>query len=57
MITKLRFIGKDGSMGLVKNRVYLVDLSIGRRYIWVKWTGNACPYSNFKKLLENWEEV
>ena len=59
----LRYIGEDGSMGLRKGAVYkcgIMDQKIdGKVYICVYWTRGAdyCPYSSFKKMFENWEEI
>lgn len=52
----LRFIGRDGSMGLRKGKVYQVSIRTFNGFIWVYWGDQACPYSSFKKLLENWKE-
>lgn len=67
---KARFIGEDGSMGLKHGNVYEIVLyDIGGQPI-VSWTytkmskfgmplyyKKSCPYSDFKKLAENWETV
>lgn len=59
---KARFIGEDGSMGLKHGNVYeivLFDYN-GQPVVSWKYTKNykeSCPYSDFKKLAENWETV
>ena len=54
---KLRFIGKDKSMGLRKGNIYNVCLSSESNYIWVKWNNSICPYASPKSFSMNWEEV
>lgn len=56
---KARFIGADGSMGLVYGRVYNIQIWFDRDCIYVGWGKRFCPYSNLQKLQENWimEEV
>ena len=51
----MRFIGENGSMGLLTDSLYRVELKIKHNMIWVKWGDKACPYSNFEKFFENWE--
>lgn len=66
------FIGKDDSMGLVKNRVYCLALtgfddgSLTAQMIKApyKWYRNIttehiwrCPYSSHKAFKANWEKV
>lgn len=54
----LKFIGADGSMGLTKNRVYLVETYSSHGCIWVEWgPGYRCPYSSPKALAANWEAL
>ena len=54
----LKYIGKNGSMGLVNKRVYKVNIFSEDPYIWVQWEPRkACPYVTLKSLLENWIEV
>lgn len=43
-------------MGLRKGKVYQVSIRTFNGFIWVYWGDQACPYSSFKKLLENWKE-
>ena len=54
---KLRFIGKDKSMGLRKGNIYNVHLSSESNYIWVQWNNGICPYTSPKSFSMNWEEV
>lgn len=53
----LRFIGKDGSMGLKKDYRYFVKIYTHRGYIVVNWDRGLCPYSSLETLCENWESV
>ena len=57
---KLKFIGKDGSMGLMHGAVYECEISTHGSFVYVDWRGDwtkgYCPYSSLAKLLENWEE-
>ena len=60
---KLKFTGKDGSMGFKRGKTY--DCEIGSklkgRWVWVRTSIDGkivcCPYSSFKALFENWMEV
>jgi hypothetical protein len=58
----LRFIGKDGSMGLKHGKKYNVTIgtSLDNRYITVTWTGEfglaRCPYSSPQSFAANWEK-
>ena len=64
---KLRFIGKDGSMGLANGKVYTCDIKSIGDIVYVDWYSTFmdemfldqgfCPYSSLAKALENWEEV
>ena len=54
---RLRFIGKDKSMGLRKGNIYNVRLSSKSNYIWVQWNEGICPYTSPKNFSMNWEEV
>lgn len=49
-----RFIGADGSMGLVHGRVYNIQIWSDRDCIYVGWGKRFFPYSNLQKLQENW---
>lgn len=57
----LRFIGKDGSMGLRHGVRYRTSIKSEGIYIIVTWTnryGNkrSCPYSSPQSFAENWEK-
>lgn len=59
---KLKFIGKDWSMGLRHGEVYECEVLSQAPYVWVFWyldrpDTRKCPYSSLKTLLQNWEEV
>lgn len=52
---KLKFIGKDGSMGLKHGTVYKVYIYTKCGKIIVSWDPNhSCPYSSPQALAENW---
>ena len=61
----LKFIGNNGSMGLIHNKIYNVDIKTENNFIWViiygfKNHGKVsevwrCPYSSPKTFSENWE--
>lgn len=58
----LRFIGKDGSMGLTHGTVYHCTIKTMGGYIWVRWNDKdikdpSFPYKSFKEFLSEWEEV
>lgn len=55
---KARFVGEDGSMGLVHGRVYSIMITTSNDdYISVCWGLRACHYTNLKTLHENWRAV
>ena len=54
---QMRFIGKDGSMGLEHGSVHWVRIYNNSRYIFVVWENNGCPYSSLRTLTQNWENV
>lgn len=58
-IIKLRFIGKDDSMGLKHGEVYNCTLHVSNGYTWVSWkdfiTYRTCPYSSIGRFLHNWQ--
>lgn len=62
-LIKARFIGEDGSMGLKRGRVYLIQLYTLNGHICVSWTTSSgrqnkvCPYSSLKTLCANWESI
>ena len=57
----LKFIGKDGSMGLKHGKNYMVSIhtSLDGKYICVQWQGKdkpcVCPYSSPQSFAANWE--
>lgn len=62
---RLRFIGTDGSMGLVHGAVYDVKLAVRGNWIWVGWAPRgpfptsvephrACPYETTQAFANNW---
>lgn len=59
----LRFIGKDGSMGLKHGQVYHCQVHTYDGCICVYWAEkpsamtNVCPYSSLRSLTANWETV
>lgn len=59
----LRFIGVNGSMGLVHGRCYMVKLYSKDRKIWAEiWIDDKkykklCPYDSPQGLARNWEAV
>lgn len=55
----LRFIGKDGSMNLIRGRAYDVFISRDYRYIYVNWYDDTdtvvrCPYASPEAFALNW---
>lgn len=56
-----RFIGANGSMGLIHGRYYPIEIKRLDEYLWVKiYTKTECyfrycPYSSIKNFKENWE--
>lgn len=57
-----KFIGLDGSMGLVNGRTYDIDIHTRDNMIYVAWLDgfNAysrtwCPYSSIESLYANWQ--
>ena len=57
-----KFIGKDGSQGFKKNRVYHLkepDISKSEWKIMVENVSGVewCPYSNLESFLMNWEVI
>ena len=56
----LKFIGKDGYMGLKHEHVYDCDIDSRWCGIWVIWSDRAtmevgsCPYYSLKSLNEDW---
>lgn len=54
---KLRFVGKDGSMGLTYNKVYDVGVCCKDGFIWVSWSNGNCPYSSPDTFAQNWSSI
>lgn len=55
---KLRFVGRNESMGLRKGGIYEAFIYSGVRYYWVAWDKTKrCPYDTLDALRENWEDV
>lgn len=50
---KLRFIGKDRSMGLRKNKVYTLCGGISGEYIYLGINGIPVPYT-ISGFMANW---
>ena len=59
----LRFIGRNGSMGLTHGKNYNVSIrnSNDNRYIYVEWMNKnekyGCPYSSPQSFAANWESA
>ena len=53
----LKFIWADGSMGLTKGYIYLVEVSASNGFIYVDWGKKRCPYSSPETMWANWEKV
>lgn len=55
---QLKFIGKDGSMGLKHGYVYDVRIRSSETLIWVDILNYcSCPYSWPQTFAENWSKV
>lgn len=51
----MRFIGKDGSMGLKHGSTYCVKITDSNGFIWVSWGyGKACIYESPQSFAANW---
>lgn len=53
----MRYVGKNGSMGLVTGRTYQVVIYTNGTNICARWgdnPGNTCPYETLKTLTDNW---
>lgn len=58
----LRFIGKDGSMGLKHGKTYRCKVYTYEGLICVSWkrkwlADEMCPYRSLEALTDNWETV
>jgi hypothetical protein len=55
----LKFIGKDGSLGLKHGEKYKVTLKTSGKYfiatIHVGWINQICPYGSVQAFAKNWE--
>lgn len=55
----MRFIGKNGSMGLKAGKVYKTKIFTKGSFIFVQWSNDfstgCCPYSSPQSLALNWE--
>lgn len=56
----LKFIGLNGSLCLVKDKIYFVTSEINEHYIILRIHGVhgktvMCPYEALEKVLENWQ--
>ena len=54
---KLKFTGKDGSMGFKNGCIYDVRLYSSRQFIWIQCGSVCCPYESLASLLSNWSEL
>lgn len=51
----LKFIGKDGSMGLRYGQVYKIYITSSGDLIWTMFEyGEMCPYSSPQSFAANW---
>lgn len=55
-VLKLRFIGKNGSMGLKTNSIYKIPCKIIKDYIVLNINETGVPYT-LNGFLANWEAV
>lgn len=58
MITKVKFKGKDGSLGFIKGATYYLHISTTKtqlKIIEVGYNGKPCLYDSFRLFLDNWE--
>ena len=55
----MRFIGKNGSMGLKAGKVYKTKIFTKGSFIFVQWSNDfstgCCPYSSPQSFALNWE--
>lgn len=57
---KFEFIGKDGSTGYRKGKIYNLEHFIKNNLIWVHCGSanvNYCPYESVDSFLDNWKRV
>ena len=51
----LKFIGTNGSMGLIHGKVYNVNVFTKLNYILVTWKPDViCPYDSPQSFAANW---
>lgn len=55
-VLKLRFIGKNGSMGLKTDSIYKVQYKIVKDYIILNINGIGIPYT-LSGFMANWKTV
>ncbi len=56
----MKFIGRNGSMGLITGRIYRVVIYTNGRYIYARWGDgpcDVCPYETITSLNNNWEVI
>ena len=51
---RLRFIGKNGSMGLTFGRIYRLKIEPWKNGVRAVSGGISCPYESDKAFWENW---
>lgn len=55
---KLKFIGQNGSMGLINGKTYDVKITSKDYYIWVEWGFcKVCPYDSPQSFAKNWSKA
>ena len=56
---KAKFIGKNGSMGFVTNKIYELKSTCENGHIVIRTIDKKlwCPYSSIESFLRNWEIV
>ncbi len=58
-MTRYRFIGKDGSMGLKHSRIYNLKLTSGAAVaVIARWNARYwCPYKTIDDFTDNWQRI
>ena len=54
---KLKFIGRNGSMGLIHGKIYDAKVYAESGLMYVQWRGGRCPYQSIKAFRKNWDVV